>query len=150
MREKSRKPAQEINQTIGKIKKIKNVTRDKETNEEPPKFNYYCSDGKTIDDFGNYTDLREFGRDIQNGLTTLDEAKESQRNMRNKIKKLKTHTVKTYERKDYKSKVLKNVDILYKGIRKIIKGFEDGDFLIKDFGEQTEDDKQDEGRTFKK
>ena len=39
--------------------------------------------------------------------------------------------------------VVKNVRLPYGGIKKIIKGFEDGGFLIKDFDKQAED-KQDE------
>ena len=43
-------------------------------------------------------------------------------------------------RQKIKNKVLENVKLLYGGIKKVIKGFEDGDFLIKDFSKQTEKD----------
>ena len=69
----SRKLANKINRTIDEIKKIKNGK------DEKTKFNYYCSDRKTVDYFENHTDLNEFGKDIKNGFISLNKAKEEQK-----------------------------------------------------------------------
>ena len=90
---KSRKLAQEINQTIDKFKKIKNAPRDKAINKYLPKINYYHSSGD-IDNVDGYTHLREFGSDKQNGLITLEEAKKLQRNMKKEIDELNNHVPK--------------------------------------------------------
>ena len=66
-------------------------------------------------------------------MITLDEAKQLQRDFQKEIKILKDHAVKNENRKEYKDKVLKNIDMLYKKRNKVIRGFRDGDFLIKDF-----------------
>ena len=62
--------------------------------------------------------------------------------MKNEIDKLKSYSAKSDRIKMLKT-VVKNVSLPYGGIKRIIKGFEDGDFLIKDFDKQA-DDKQDE------
>ena len=79
-----------------KLKKIKNGK------DEKTKFNYYHSDGKTVDYFENYTDLNEFGKDIKNGLISLNKAKEEQKNFLSKIKKLQNHSVVSEDRTSYK------------------------------------------------
>ena len=65
----SRKFANEINKTIDEIKKIKNGK------DEKTKFNYYRSDGKTVDYFENYTDLNEFGKDIKKRIDIIKQSK---------------------------------------------------------------------------
>ena len=74
---------------------------------------------------------------------TTDEAKELKRKLKNDINNLKGYPAKTEKTKDAKNEVLKNVKFPLKGFLKVIKGFEDGDFLIKYFSKQDED-KQDE------
>ena len=143
--ERSRKLAQEINQIINEIEKIKNAPRDEKTERYPPKFTCTHVNGD-IDYFDKYTDLTEFGRDIQNGLITLNEAKKTRRNMKKEIDDLKGYAAKTDKTKDTKNKVVKNVKLPYDGINKVIKGFEDGDFLIKDFGKQAEEAENDDDR----
>ena len=79
--DKSRKSAQEINKIIYDIKKNKSTPRDEITRRYQPKFTFICLNGD-IDYFDKYLDLREFGRDIQNGLMTIDEAKKLQGDMK--------------------------------------------------------------------
>ena len=134
--ERSRKAAQEINKLIDEIKKVKNAPRDINKRYQP-KFNFTCSH-KDIDYFDKYTDLRKFEREIQNGLITIDEARQLRRNMKKEINDLKGYAAKSDKTKNDKEKVLKNFKIHYEGIKKVIKGFEDGDFLIKDFSRQSE------------
>ena len=129
--ERSRKAAQEINEIINEIKKIKNSPRDKDTKKYQPKFNFIRAN-KNEDDFNKYIDLRELGNDMQNGSLTLDEAKEIKRQMKHEINDLKNYAAKSDKTKNIKNKVLENVKMPYKGIKNVIKGFEDGDFLIKD------------------
>ena len=62
-----RKLANKIIENTSKIKESKNSKK------EEPKSNFYRLDGN-FDYFDNYADLREFGRDIQSGLISLDEA----------------------------------------------------------------------------
>ena len=85
-------------------------------------------------------DLREFGRDLQNGLITIDEPKKLQKGMKKEVDDLKNYSPKSDKTKNDKNKVLKNVKLPYNGIKKVIKGFEDGDFLLKDFDKQGEKD----------
>ena len=72
--ERSRKLAQKINKIIDEIKRIKNAPKGPVTKKELRKFAFTGS-SNDVDYSDKYTDLREFGRDIQNGLTTLNEAK---------------------------------------------------------------------------
>ena len=58
--------------------------------------------------------------------------------MKKKIAELKSYAAKTDKTKDTKSKILKNINLPYGGIKKVIKSFEDGDFLIKYFGKKAE------------
>ena len=46
------------------------------------------------------------------------------------------YAAKPSKTKNDKNTVLKNVKIPYEGIKKIIKGFEDRDFLIKNFSQE--------------
>ena len=92
-------------------------------------------------------DLREFGRDIQNGLITIDEPKKLQKDMKKEIDNLKNYSPKSDKTKNDKNKVLKNVKLPYNGIKKVIKGFEDGDFLLKDFDKQGEKDDSEQPST---
>ena len=89
-----------INKAIKKIKKIK----DREDDE--PRFAYYCSD-KTVNNFDRYINLNEFGKEIQNGIISLDEAKKQQDGMLSKISKLENYNVKGEERINFKNGVLK-------------------------------------------
>ena len=130
--ERSRKAAKEINEIIDEIKKIKNLPRDKDTKKYLPKFNFIHSN-KNEDDFDKYIDSRELGIDIRNGLMTIDEAKELKRQMKRDIDNLKNYSAKSDKANNIKSKFLENVRIPYEGIKKVTKGFEDGDFLIKNF-----------------
>ena len=82
--------------------------------------------------------MRELGIDIRNGLLILDKAKQVQRDMKNEINDLKNYVAKSDRTKNIKNKVLENVKIPYKVIKKVIKGFEDGDFEIKAFNKQDE------------
>ena len=77
------------------------------TRKYPPKFSFTHSGGD-IDYFDKYTDMREFGRDIQNGLITLDEAKKLQKSMKREIAELDNYAAKSNDIKKYKSKVLDN------------------------------------------
>ena len=141
--DKSRKSAQEINKIIDETKKIKNTPRDEITRRYQPKVTFIRANGDT-DYFDKYLDAREFGRDIQNGLITLNKAKQLQKDMKKEINDLKGYTTKYDRAKKAKERLLKNVKLPYDGIKDVIKGFEDGDFLIKDFSKQVEEDKQDE------
>ena len=69
--------------------------------------------------------------------------------MKKEIAKLKGYAAKSDKTKDTKSKVLENVKLLYGGIKKDIKGFEDGDFQIKGFGKQIEDKQHEQSSTSK-
>ena len=135
--ERSRKAAKKINEIIDKVKKTKNSLRNEVTKKHPPKFTFYCSN-KDIDYFDKYIDLGELGLDIRNGLMTINEARQLQRDMKNEINDLKRYAAKFDKTKNDKNAVLENVMIPYNGIKKVIKGFEDGDFLIKDFNVQDE------------
>ena len=84
--------------TLQKIKLLKNIHQ----------FNFIRSN-KDEDDFNKYIDLRELGIDIRNGLLTLDEAKQLQRDMKNKINELKNYAGKSDRTKNIKNKVLENV-----------------------------------------
>ena len=137
--DRSRKLTQKSNKRIDEIKRIKNAPNDLVTKKEPPKF-IFTRSNNDVDYFDKYTDLREFGRDIQNGLIKLDEARKLQRDMKKEIDDLKGYTAKINDIKIYKNKVLENLKLPYNGIKKIIRGFSDGDFLIKDFSKEAKED----------
>ena len=67
--------------------------------------------------FDKYLDLREFGSDIQNGLITIDEAKQLQKDMEKEINNLKGYVEKSDKIENDKNKVLKNVKLPYNGIK---------------------------------
>ena len=95
----SRKFANKVNKTIDEIKKIKNGK------DEKTKFNYYRSDGKTVDYFENYTDLNEFGKDIKKRIDIIKQSKRGTK----KIKKLQNHSVVSEDRTSYKNKVITHI-----------------------------------------
>ena len=114
--DKSRKSAQELNKIIDEVKKIKNTPRDETTRRYQPKFTFIRSNGDT-NYFDKYLDLREFGSDIQNGLITIDEAKQLQKDMEKEINNLKGYVEKSDKIENDKNKVLKNVKLPYNGIK---------------------------------
>ena len=69
--------------------------------------------------------------------------------MKKEINNLKNYAAKSDNAKNNKNKVLKNVKLPYDGIKKIIKGFEDGDFEIKYFSKQGEKDDSEQSLTSK-
>ena len=58
--------------------------------------------------------------------------------MKREIAELDNYAVKSNDIKKYENKVLDNAKIPDGGIKKIIKGFRDGDFLIKYFDDDSE------------
>ena len=93
-------------------------------------FYYPRSDGY-IDDFVNYKDLNEFGREIEFGEISLDEAEKQQEELLNKMNKLKKHNPRNDDRKESKKEVLDKIEKVFNARIDIIKGFRDGIFLIR-------------------
>ena len=93
-------------------------------------FYYPRSDG-CIDDFVNYKELDEFGREIPFGEISLDEAEKQQEELSNKINKLKKHNPRNDDRKKAKNEVLDNIEKVSNAKIDIIKGFRNDNFLIR-------------------
>ena len=92
---------------------------------------YYPRSDRYIDDFVNYKDLNEFGREIQFGEISLDEAEKQQEELLNKMNKLKKHNPRNDDRKESKKEVLDKIEKVFNARIDIIKGFRDGIFLIR-------------------